>query len=728
MFDTLLKLLFHVLQNFDISKGTFNVVGCIFFSQCGISFLRLFITCSVTVLTLRQSDHCFLATEGIIVELLATGSFQNIDSNFSCYTRVQERKGPPQNMFRPLLSSVPSSTFHAGKASTHNRTLTSRNSSITTSSNASSDQGTSGALDTEENEQNQDDVTSDFVKGQYQTMHDEVFVMDHSEALNDAIENGIIEEVPGYQDEESDNPSRIISGLDAADSSRLLETTPAMVSADAVLDGIYDYSDADVAPDMEVCSGCSDKFPSSELVLEGDLLFCLECNSLKTNAMATLPVKTVRKDKEIAEDFAHEEESGWLEVLDQSVSVPVSRPVTGAGEIAMHHLESTDNDVQHSDIEPRKDHEALSEKSDLRVTDLQEIVRSVGDCSTSEADVSEGTGISLLLKKSSSSKGYIVQSRSFTASNICYDDFSYVRDSVNSMRSSGGYSNASVSSSIDLGSSRQTEARIHRQSSGRRSDTENYRYEISSKHKRSSSSLSGASVLGSQLQSTTPSCPEDGFELVSSNKDREVSGKTYADPHELTLASEKDAEIKCKDPEGNHTFNDAAELSSDLMSVHSGSSQMESILASEEPEPHESGENLTNISGNSVNEETAAKQLQTSTPGVDTVQCSCDATEIPSSSNDISDMEVQNVDIVSCDSQSDTDSRNSKTCRNELLEPSVSMEQNGITTTEEFDISGPVNCVLGMCIFHSNFAVFYLSSPSLCLSLFFFIILISYIC
>lgn len=626
---------------------------------------------------------------------------------------MQERKGPPQNMFRPLLSSVPSSTFHAGKASTHHRTLTSRNSSITTSSNASSDQGNSGAL--EENEQNQDDATSDFVKGQYQTMPDEVFVMDHSEAFNEAIEDGIIVEVPAYQDEEIDNPSRVISGLDAPESSRQLEATPSMASADAVFDGIYDYSDADVA--MEVCSGCSDRFPSSELLWEGDLRVCLGCSSLKTNSVATLPVENVEKDKEIAEDFALDEDCGWLEVVDQSVSIPESIPVTGAGEITIDHLESTVNDDHHSDIEPRKDREALlPEKSELKVADLQEIVRSVGDCSTSEADVSEGTGISLLLKRSSCSKGHLVQSRSFTASNICYDDFSYLRDSMNSMRSSGGYSNASLSSSTDLGSSRQMESRTHRQSSGRRSDTENYRYEIPSKHKRSISSVSGASILGSQVQSTTPSCLEECFELVSSHKDREDSEVTYANPLEQTLASVKEAEIECKDLERNLSFKAAMELSSDLMSVHSGISQIESILASEEPVPDENGENLTNKSGNSINEETATKQLQTSTQVEDTVQSSCDVTKSHLSSlSEMSDIEIQNADIVSCDPQSDDDSTNSKTCTNELLEPSVSGEQNGIMTTEEFGSSGPVHCVLGMFILHSKFALLFLPLPlSLC--------------
>ncbi|XP_047960511.1 uncharacterized protein LOC125205537 isoform X2 [Salvia hispanica] len=633
--------------------------------------------------------------------------------SFDLALRQMDRK-VPQNMFRPLLSSVPSSTFSAGKASTHHRALTSRNSSITTSSNASSDQGTSGALDTEENEPNQDEVTSNFVKGRYPTMHDEVFVMDHADVISEAFENRIIEEVPGYQDEENDKPARVISHLNTTESSSQLETSPAMASADVDSDGKYDDSGVDETTDMEVCSGCSDRFPLSQLAREGDLWFCVECNSLKTNPVASLPVKTVKKDKEIAEDFVHDEECGWLEVLDQSVSIQELVPVTGAGETEMHHLDSTATDAQQSKSEPCMDHEVLqSEKREL-VTGQQEIVRAVdchsgnqqlhqsGICSTSEADVSEGTGISLLLKKSSSSKGHLLQSRSFTASNICYDDFSYVRDSVNSMRSSGGYSNASISSSIDLGSSRQSEVRINRQSSGRRSDIENHRYEIPTKHKRSVSSMSGASALGSQVPSTTPSCLGESFELVSSNKDREVSGVTYADPPKQSLLSEKEAESTCTDLESSLTFKDAAELASDLMNSHSGGSPPESLLALEEPVSQESGENLTSKSSN---EETTATQLQTATRGED-MQSSCndivDVTEVPDlgSLNDISEIEIQNSGIVSCDSQSDIDSTNSKTWTDELVEPCVSVELNGImsATSEEFDISVPVNCFLDSTI------------------------------
>ncbi|KAI8000826.1 ATP-dependent DNA helicase Q-like 5 [Camellia lanceoleosa] len=50
---------------------------------------------------------------------------------------------------------------------------------------------------------------------------------------------------------------------------------------------------------------------------------------------------------------------------------------------------------------------------------------------------------------------------------------------------------AFASSSVDLGSARQTETRVQRQLSGKKSDIETYRSDINTKHQRTGSSLSG---------------------------------------------------------------------------------------------------------------------------------------------------------------------------------------------------------------------------------------------
>ncbi|GKD37809.1 hypothetical protein Tco_1258016, partial [Tanacetum coccineum] len=78
---------------------------------------------------------------------------------------------------------------------------------------------------------------------------------------------------------------------------------------------------------------------------------------------------------------------------------------------------------------------------------------------------------------------------------MSYDDFSYVRDNTNSLKSSFGRGSASASSSVDFG------PRFHRQLSSRRSDIESYKYDpMNEKHRMSVSSLSGASVMPFILQ------------------------------------------------------------------------------------------------------------------------------------------------------------------------------------------------------------------------------------
>ncbi|KAL0364292.1 UNVERIFIED_CONTAM: hypothetical protein Sangu_0526800 [Sesamum angustifolium] len=127
-------------------------------------------------------------------------------------------------------------------------------------------------------------------------------------------------------------------------------------------------------------------------------------------------------------------ERGTSEILAKSASVPESLEATCSGETGTDHLDNISNQDQCS--EPSKDLAILLiEEGDLTHATQQDNNHSVdgeighkesqqtGTCSNSKVDVSEGTGISLLLKRSSSGRGHIVQSRSFTASNISYDDF-----------------------------------------------------------------------------------------------------------------------------------------------------------------------------------------------------------------------------------------------------------------------------------------------------------------
>ncbi|KAL8550645.1 hypothetical protein ACS0TY_009167 [Phlomoides rotata] len=603
--------------------------------------------------------------------------------------RQMDRK-VPHNMFRPLLSGVPSSTFHVGKTSAHNnRSLTSRNSSITTSSN----QAENKAHDTEGSEQDQEDVTNNHVKGHYQDMDDEVFVIDPADSLNEVTESRILEDPLVGQRGEIDGPP---PPLGVPGNRNQPDATTAMDPAVSML-----YTNHDT-PDMATCSKCGRTFHSAEIVTEGDLHLCLECKSLELNSTISNQLEKVKVGESNIHDFVQIVEHGSLEVLDQSASIPEPLRVACTGQTESNHLDKIANETQNSYSDSSQNYSIdVFEEGELPLA-VQKVIKQPMDgemgyqqlqydtvnCK-SRLDVSGGEGISLLLRRSSSMKGYIVQSRSFTASNTSYDDFSYARDSANSMRSSK-HTSASVSSSIDLGSSRLTETRIHRQLSGHKSDSENSRYEAPVKHKRSNSSMSGASGHMSQVPSVAPSCREDSFELVGAHINKELEDETCVGPHEQSLSFEcAEADSTCTDFESNAIFKTNSELSSCLMNDHSVDHSVLSVLTSQERTSHENCDGLINDSHNLMNPETLSTQSRIPNQEDDAISSSradrVDAAEVPHPSplDAISEIEIEiENDVVFSDSHSDVDSTNSRSRGNEL------QHYDAITAAiEEFDTS-----------------------------------------
>ncbi|XP_051133318.1 uncharacterized protein PB18E9.04c-like isoform X2 [Andrographis paniculata] len=595
--------------------------------------------------------------------------------SFDLALRQMERKGP-QNMFRPLLSSVPTSTFYVGKA--HHRALTSRNSSITTSSNASSDQGTTAAIDTEESEQNQE-VTSNIVKGQFSTVQDEVFVMDQIDSSNVTSENQIEEESFAYRRSGKDGPSVVSSHSGVAEASSQFDTATAVESDGGIMDGKYESLHVEGVLDVEICSKCNRKFHVSELVREGDLRICQECKSLGVNSTEIVRAKQVKADEHAGSNFVQNAEGLTVEDLNPSTSIP---------ETAIQYVDNFENNSQHPFSESIKDLAVtLIEEQDKinhyvnAGSSHQQSLQS-GNSLDSKVDISEGTGISLVLKRSSSgSRGCFVQSRSFTASNTSFKDFSYVRDSLNGMRSSIGRSSASVSSSVDLGSSRQTETRNHGQLSSQKSDMESHRHEMISEHKRSLSSSSGASGHTSQVPSVTPSYPDDCEVIATNNFNKEVGVVISVDLHCQTIADEgMEAESTCTDVESNTLVKTAVELSSQLKDDQTGDTHMVSIMTTEEQGLHE------NVDSHGPTQ----KEDATQNSCVNTI----DAVEFPypSSLDAISKMESENPEILSAGLQSEVDSPNLKRTT-EFPDACVSVVCDDVTTAT-ID-THPENGVLG---------------------------------
>ncbi|VFQ87648.1 unnamed protein product [Cuscuta campestris] len=339
--------------------------------------------------------------------------------------RQMDQRKSPHNMFRPLLSSVPSSTFYSGKASGARRSLGSLHSSVTTSSNASSDQGICIAHDTEASEQNQD-INSEHVQSLFHDS-DIVFALDNDVDALDNLDHGNQNVVP---------PSSLLDKLDG----------PLAVDSGSIADEGFSTNtgNSEVLTQFEaliVCSKCSLKYPPTKPV-EEDPKLCPDCKSLEAQQVLSSPMTRI------------------LVVADSP------------GVLAGHNEQQAYSYCENQSDVPGWD---LTSNKSIDQTPLQP-----SDCSSATADVAEGAGISLLLKRCGSGKGHIVQNRTLSATSIAYDDLSYVRDSVSSLRSSFGHGSASASSSsVDIRSTTQMETGIQRQSSGRRKpEAESYRNDV----------------------------------------------------------------------------------------------------------------------------------------------------------------------------------------------------------------------------------------------------------
>ncbi|XP_074274321.1 uncharacterized protein LOC141598549 isoform X2 [Silene latifolia] len=345
----------------------------------------------------------------------------------------------PQNMFRPLLSSVPSSTIYSGKTSSTDHTVPPRNSYVTNSSNASSDLATSAARDTEGSVLSPDDIVSDSARGTFSDIHDEVFVFDKMDV--------------GPEDHRHE-------GHDSSSKSQLDELCDSEE---------YGYRDHPIeSGNALICSICASRYhPDDQTESEYDNI-CSEC-----------------KQKELS--------SGNI--------CEIALYQEGTPEISQH-------DCQQSQSYPENSPSVSMEVESLDTISKQEIT--IEHKTDINIDVAEGSGISVLLNRSSSAKGPIVVGRTINSSAISFEDLSYARDLTSSMTSSIGHGSFSASSSISSTSTRHREMFVRRQWSGKLSDS-------SSKPQSTVSSFSATSVPMNRSYGHSTSSHEGSFEGTLSN-------------------------------------------------------------------------------------------------------------------------------------------------------------------------------------------------------------------
>ncbi|OMO81432.1 hypothetical protein COLO4_23621 [Corchorus olitorius] len=444
----------------------------------------------------------------------------------SALRQMDHRKSPP-NMFRPLLSSVPSTTFYTGKGSSAHRSLISRNSSVTSSSNASSDQ-VSAVLDSEVNDHQHDDMASESGKGPCADVQEEVFAFDKMDVLN---QDASYERRDGSLNilmEDADRDSAIQCDPEHSEelSRHGLEVEISSTS-DALCDR-GDLSEVDSFENTKICSRCGCRYHVIEPV-EEEISLCTDCSrqqdiaafDLSERTIVTeeispgLSIKVCEEDKQVKELETSLPSSDSLLQVTDAVEPLISQQEENIKQSENFSQENSlgrslaEGGEQRLDNHQEMDQPAVGYSLPDRDTGSQHLQNS-GEHSGLKIHTSEVAGISVLLKRSNSNKGAVVQGRTFAT--IPYEDLSYARDSSNSFRSSIGHGSISASSSVDFSSSRQTDTRVQRQFSGRKSDLENYRYDMNSKPQSLALSLSRSSSNNYQALSLAASTNEDNFE------------------------------------------------------------------------------------------------------------------------------------------------------------------------------------------------------------------------
>ncbi|XP_052186392.1 flocculation protein FLO11-like isoform X2 [Diospyros lotus] len=625
--------------------------------------------------------------------------------SFDTALRQMENRKGPQNMFRPLLSSVPSSSFYVGKASSVQRPMVSRNSSVTTSSNASSDLGTSGPHDTEESDRNLYDMANECVKAPYPDVEDDVFAFEKADTVNEDISHDSHNGSCNVQRDYFSGGAGVDCQLSDTENFDNSSNAIAITTHSECVDVKGNSPEVDKVEGMVLCSRCGCRYCPIELI-EGDLKICPDCRRSFEPLTSTSPVPTVAVPKNSPSLSANvPDEHISFDAMDPLIALPESSEGADMAEAMASQDEDDVQDDQTSylgknlNLLPENSLVQTLEEEDMQSTVNQQLIDqptlsynpSHGDAAAhqsrhssqyqnSKLDVSDGTGISVVLKRSSSSKGPVVQSRSFSATNIPYNDPSYVRDGATSMRSSLGQGSSSTSSSLDFGSVRQMETRMQRQLSGRKSDMETYRHDINTKHQRTGSSFSGTSGHAVQGLGLAMSTNEETME-VAVNVDNKVLGVTNVATPEMLLVTENagldDAYtgVEC-DNHYEPVVASASELSTHTL-VHSGGSSVAPLLNIEESSSYGYGEAVQNDQRIISDQEPSVLIKEPSDVEEDILLNSVvdrvDVADIPtlSSLDKISEIDIENSCLGSPGSQSDVVSSNSKSTLDDFLEHSV---------------------------------------------------------
>ncbi|CAM0949992.1 unnamed protein product [Alopecurus aequalis] len=430
---------------------------------------------------------------------------------------LMDHRKAPQDMFRPLLSSVPTTTFGAGKVSNVHRHVLSRNSSITTSSNASSDHtATFGPCMYDDQEQH--NLAGECEATASSGIHEDIFMFDKLDELNEG---------PSCQ-QRSLSPTR--SGPEEPSSIQ-----KHVKSSRWDLDMVS----------SQTANQCSSNVASSSESGHGKMVTCTRCRKLLNGndgcdycEECTVRVGVFSANPEMhTTEVSHQEYHKPCIPSEACLAVPGC--VEDISETSLAHrsvISETPGDCspRHpSQLTVHKTEEALlghrlkdlTENKSLHVigdsslgngNDLSSHGVNVGgyqlcqgnefvsDIRTSDSHKStlsprrevnniEGTGISVL-----SNTWPVLEGRPLVATSILCPEPYYTRDNDNMMRHTIRCDSSSVASSIDVGFSRQYDVHSEHLKSSKHADLDKSQIGSTTSHQ-SIASVSDVSISGSSV-------------------------------------------------------------------------------------------------------------------------------------------------------------------------------------------------------------------------------------
>ncbi|XP_010538147.1 PREDICTED: uncharacterized protein LOC104812594 [Tarenaya hassleriana] len=410
----------------------------------------------------------------------------------SALRQMDQRKGH-RNMFRPLVSSVPCTGLYAGKDSSSYHHIILRPSTSTVGGSADFGRVTGFIPGTKGSELLCDCHTENETL-QHPNTHEEISALDidllskgnrsknHDSPLHNLLgcldqgnatecNAGVSEEVNHRVDVDTNSTSGNLPVAGDVPEGVALENLEACSRC-----GFHYYATEPVESEINLCPDCREQHDFAETALLRTTVLLAE-NSLNTvmTAQETLPQPIETQENITQGQNSCEEGQNYLQENTVSEALTV-----GDGERSNH---------QHEIHQPSSDCNLLD-----RDTDGTKTLFSDKHCDL-KIDSSDGGRSSLLIKRSSSMKAPTTRAKNSNAINRSYEDFSFVRERSNRLRSSTEHATLSASPSSDFGSSVQKEAHVQ-QRSGNTHDVGCHRYDINS---RSLSSMSSSSEVSGHV-------------------------------------------------------------------------------------------------------------------------------------------------------------------------------------------------------------------------------------